>query len=118
MKFDEALVAHSSWKRRLTDYIDGRGKEPLVPSDIERDDACELGQWIRALLASAHPSREIVELARDHSRFHRVAADVVRACDAGDRNGAHVMLAISSEYALLSARMVMHIRGLRQAQAA
>lgn len=81
MDRNEAIRAHTGWKKRLTAYLrhpDGS----LDPSDVERVNACEIGAWIedegRAEFSSDMAFQHL-EVA--HSRFHRCAADMMRRAD-------------------------------------
>jgi len=81
MDRNEAIRAHTGWKKRLTAYLrhpDGS----LDPSDVERVNACELGEWIEDEGRIEFPTDmafQHLEIA--HSRFHRCAADMVRRAD-------------------------------------
>ena len=78
MDRNEAIRAHAGWKKRLTVYLrhpDGS----LDPSDVERIDACELGEWIEREGRFEFPTDMAFQhLEEAHARFHRCAADIVR----------------------------------------
>lgn len=90
----EALEAHTDWKRRLMDYLDGRSDEVLHPHEICVDNRCELGKWIHGPgLARFGKQPLFVSLVEEHAKFHHQAAKVVEAQQAGKATKAMHILA-------------------------
>ena len=113
MDFDEAVKSHVYWKLILRWLIDGQ-KSP----DIERtgrDDACELGAWIREEGAALAGLPEYSTLVRTHSDFHKMAAFMVAMVERGDRERALLMLEKGGEFDIASSLVVDAIRALERA---
>jgi methyl-accepting chemotaxis protein len=108
MNRNEAIRAHAEWKKRLSAYLrhpDGS----LNLSDVERDDACELGEWIKGEgRAEFSGDMAFQHLQVAHARFHHCAAGIVRRADTGARAseakdlGVHGDLARASEEVVTS----------------
>src|SRR6266704_4374696 len=98
MNFDEAVVAHSAWKRKLTAYL-AKPDKSIDPARLEKDNNCELGKWIESQQAVYASNKTFGELRKKHADFHRAAADVVRRADAGQSVSAEVTLGGKSVYA-------------------
>lgn len=114
MNVDDAILAHSKWKHRLTDYIDGTSAESLAVSVVERDDVCALGVWLRGEAGAALVNDPAIKTLRaDHAAFHRCAASIVRTSDAGDRAKARLLIAFGSEYSVISGKLVKQLAALR-----
>ena len=90
----DAVQAHTAWKKRLMDYLEGRSKEDLQPHNICVDNRCELGKWIhgpgKARLGEQPLFRQLVD---EHAKFHYYASKVVEAHQAGDVSLALTILA-------------------------
>ena len=107
MKIDEqirkAIGAHSMWKTRLQQNIDG--KLALDPAEVCVDDRCEFGRWLHGLgsgpVASDPSYVRVVEL---HKAFHQAAGSVVRDAKAGDKAAATASID-SGAYATASAQL-------------
>lgn len=100
-----ALKAHTDWKRRLMDYLDGRSDEVLHPHEICADNRCELGKWIHGPgLARFGTQPLFVSLVEEHAKFHYQASKVVEAQQAGKATKA---LQILSEGFTVQSRKTM-----------
>ena len=81
----DAMLAHTAWKKRLNDYLEGRSKESLEPSKIGVDHACVLGKWIHSDgKAQFGDQPAFIKLVEEHAKFHQHAAKVVEAHQFGD----------------------------------
>ncbi|MDO8989883.1 MAG: CZB domain-containing protein [Sideroxyarcus sp.] len=83
----DAVMAHTAWKRRLFEYLEGRSKEELQPSKICVDYLCVLGKWIHSdgkVQFGDDPA--FMKLVDEHAKFHVQAAKVVEAHHVGDTN--------------------------------
>lgn len=76
----DAVLAHSAWKKRLFEFLEGQSKEDLQPAKICVDYLCVLGKWIHSD-GKAHfgDQPEFVKLVEEHAKFHVHAASVVDA---------------------------------------
>lgn len=112
MDFDAAIEAHVNWKLKLRSYIDKK-EGGLVATDVEKDNKCALGQWIFGEGLKFQNLPEFSALKEDHKTFHKCAAAVVRAVDAGDSATATKMIESGSEYTTISHKVVGAIRQMR-----
>lgn len=90
----DAVQAHTAWKKRLMDYLEGRSTEDLQPHNICVDNRCELGKWIhgsgKVRLGEQPLFQQLVD---EHAKFHYHASKVVEAHQAGDAALAQKLLA-------------------------
>ena len=91
------IVAHSRWKWRLRNYIDGTSAA-LNASLAEKDDGCELGRWLHG-----DARQELIpvlrgEVLEKHAAFHRAVADLVRLVQAGRHSDARASLGCEGGY--------------------
>lgn len=112
MNFDEAIVAHMRWTFRLADYIQGRSKEKLEAKVVCRDDACDLGKWIK----DANKSATLEELRQAHTAFHLRAGSVLAAVDAKRPEEAQTIL--DGAYLKASSAVILLIKRMREEAAA
>jgi hypothetical protein len=110
MNFDDAMVAHMRWKFRLTDEIEGKGKDKLDPKVVCRDDACDRGKWILSH-SEKMSSDDFKELKSEHAGFHRNAAAVLEAVAAKKPDDAKKLL--NGPYAATSTRVIMLLKRIR-----
>lgn len=83
----DAVMAHSAWKKRLLEYLEGLSKEDLQPRNICVDYLCVLGKWIHSDgKAQFGQEPAFIKLVEEHAKFHVHAAKVVEAHQAGDTN--------------------------------
>ncbi|MFZ2267858.1 MAG: methyl-accepting chemotaxis protein [Azonexus sp.] len=110
LDFDGAIAAHSKWKQRLLDYLDGGG-ERLDPGVVGRDDQCALGCWIHGDGRVLHGQGKYIELKVEHAGFHQCAAGVIRTQLAGDAVAARAL--IEGEFSSRSRRVISLLESLR-----
>ncbi|HEY4364253.1 MAG TPA: CZB domain-containing protein [Bryobacteraceae bacterium] len=115
MDFNAAIRAHSAWKQKLADYL-RKPDQSIDVAKLGQDDQCDLGRWIQAEAKSHALDAAFVELKKEHASFHRVAADVVRRANAGQKVSEEVALCGKSPFATASAHVVMAITKLKQAK--
>lgn len=108
MNFDDAIVAHMRWTFRLTDYIEGKSKEKLDAKVACRDDACDLGRWIKA----GEKSAELETLRQAHAAFHTQAGSVLEAVDAKRTEEARTIL--EGPYLKASTAVILLIKRMRE----
>lgn len=94
----DAVLAHTAWKRRLFEFLEGQSKEELHPGKICVDHLCVLGKWIHSD-GKAHfgDQPEFIKLVEEHAKFHANAASVVEAYLVGDTGRAKDILTGSFE---------------------
>lgn len=89
----DAVLAHSAWKRRLLEYLEGRSKENLVPEKVGVDYLCVLGKWIHGPgKAEFGNDPTFITLVEEHAKFHVQAAKVIEAQQAGNTQQAMEIL--------------------------
>jgi hypothetical protein len=89
----DAMLAHTAWKKRLLEYLEGRSKEELKPGNIAVDYLCVLGKWIHSdgkIHFGDQP--EFIKLVEEHAKFHQHAAKIVEAHQVGDTSLAKEIL--------------------------
>ena len=91
MEFDQAIAAHASWKSKLSKYL-ANPDGSLQPTEIAKDDRCELGKWIAGEGKKFANLPEYAIVKSDHARFHKVAAGIVQRANEGQRVSEEVVL--------------------------
>jgi hypothetical protein len=104
------IDAHRNWRIRLKDYVGGSSKEKLDASVIEKDNACQLGKWIYEARPGMGGEEEFQELVTLHAQFHKTAAGIVRASDAGKKADAAKMLEAASDFQRMSNKVIAAIQ--------
>ena len=112
MNFDDAIRAHSSWKMKLSSYL-RKPDGSLRPADVEVDYRCDLGKWIQSARGKLATLPELALLKREHARFHRAAADIVRRADEGQNVAEEVALGAKSEFAGASTAVVSALMSVK-----
>ncbi len=104
------IDVHRNWRIRLKDYVGGTSKEKLDASTIEKDNVCQLGKWMYEAMPNMKGEAEFQELVRLHAQFHKTAASVVKASDAGKKHEAAKMLDTASDFQKLSNQVIAAIQ--------
>jgi hypothetical protein len=112
MNFDNAIAAHSSWKRKLAAYVQ-KPDRSLNAAEIGKDNQCELGKWIVDLGAQFSTLPEFAKLKSEHARFHKAAADVIRRADAGAKVSGELAIDAKSEFMNASREVVTAIAAMK-----
>jgi methyl-accepting chemotaxis protein len=113
LDFDAAIKAHSQWKQKLSAYL----KKPdgsLKPVEVEPDDRCTLGHWLRAEAGQPAALPELGVLKTEHTRFHLAAAEVVRRANAGRDVSEEILLGGASDFSTASSAVVGALVALRR----
>ena len=98
MNLNEALEAHADWRYRFHDAIVNR--RPVDVATIARDDLCVLGRWLHGEAKSRYSTlKSYAACHAEHAHFHREAAKVADASNAGRYQEAVAMLSAPSNYA-------------------
>jgi methyl-accepting chemotaxis protein len=113
MDFDEAVGTHSKWKRKLRHVLAKRDGS-LHPSEISLDHKCVLGQWIYGEGAIYSSLPEYTRLKYEHSRFHLVAAELVKKANSGEFVGAEMTPCANTEFSTASSAVVIAIMAMKK----
>jgi two-component system chemotaxis sensor kinase CheA len=113
VQLENAVAAHSKWKMRLRQFLDG-GEEKLDPKVVCRDNACDLGKWIYGDGSQFKDMPAYRELKTSHAHFHKCAADVVTKHLGGDKRGAESMIAVGGDFVKASSETVQAIIKLQK----
>jgi hypothetical protein len=114
MNFAGAVAAHIDWKARLKAYII-KNDGSLLSATVAADNQCELGRWIYSEGARLMALPGFEALKREHAKFHRCAADIVAAANAGHLDRALALLEGDTEYSRASTTVVAAIVRLSRA---
>jgi hypothetical protein len=87
----DALRLHWEWRIQLRLFVSGHGG-PFDTSTVGRDDACDLGIWIRGEGARHAAMPSLAHLESAHAAFHEAAAEIVKRVNDGDRDGARALI--------------------------
>jgi Chemoreceptor zinc-binding domain len=113
MDFDQAVSAHTKWKRKLRRYV-AKHDGSLRPGDVSLDHECVLGQWIYAEGAAYSSMPEYTKLKFEHARFHMVAAELVKKANAGESVSAEMVPCSNSEFSTSSSAVVIAIMAMKK----
>jgi methyl-accepting chemotaxis protein len=113
LDFDGAIIAHRNWKRRLLEFIGGKG-EVMDPTVVERDDKCALGCWIHSDGRSMQGNALYGTLKHEHAGFHQCAAGVIRQHQAGDSRNARSTIA--GEFSQRSEKVIDLLHEMQKSQ--
>ncbi len=92
MNFDDAVASHIKWKVRLNKFIEGDHEEYHQLAICPHTE-CELGKWISGEGKQFNYSPNYELLIDRHTHFHKLAQDVVKMVETGDREGAKRLVA-------------------------
>lgn len=78
MKFeiDAALMAHSAWRKRFRDYLNG--KASFDAATVGDSHACQFGNWLDNEGHRLMPIKRRGEILSAHDDFHRIAAEILQ----------------------------------------
>jgi len=113
MNFDEAVIAHSEWKRKLNAYI-AKPDHSLNAADVAANDKCSLGKWLSGEGLKFARFPEFPKVVAEHTRFHKAAADVIRKADNGQNMTSEVALGAQSEFGRASGSVVLALMDLKK----
>ena len=114
MDLNQAILAHSKWKTRLQNFI--QGNEQLNPEMVGKDNQCDLGKWIYGEGSKYASLSQFSDLKTKHAKFHAAAANVVRNAKSCTPEKALEMLdPLRSEYGKASFAVINAIATLKNA---
>jgi len=109
MNFEDAVYAHSKWKARLKNHINGQ--EQIDDRSLASDDQCELGKWIYGDGKRHAALSAFEDLKAKHTKFHLVAASVVRGARSCSQDKALELLdPMKSEFGLAGSAVINAMR--------
>jgi hypothetical protein len=114
MNFDDAITAHSQWKLRLLNVINGTSTETLDPQVVGADDKCVLGKWIYGEAKQYSHLPEYMALVQEHANLHKCASGVLRLVSAGEIENARSRIDRDGPFIDASIRTINAIRSLRR----
>ncbi len=85
----------------------------MQPAQVALDNACDLGKWLAGEGKQFASVPEFAKVKSDHSRFHKVAAQVVERANAGEHLVEEVSLGAKSEFASASNAVVRSLMALK-----
>jgi methyl-accepting chemotaxis protein len=113
MDFDQAVSAHSTWKRQFRLRLQNHDGS-LSLADVSIDYKCDLGQWIHGEGATYSSLPEYTKLKYEHARFHTLVAAVIRKANAGDSVGDLLQPCSNSEFSAASSAVVLAILAMKK----
>jgi len=105
MDFDEAISAHSAWKRTLKLYL-SKPDHSLAAADVALDDRCKLGEWIAGDGRKYSALPEFATLRAQHTRFHQAAGSIVSRADRGEDISGELVPGSNSEFSQATAQVI------------
>ena len=111
MDLNQAILAHSNWKKKLKEHIDGGTQ--INTETLSKDDQCDLGKWILGEGKKHQSLSAFADLKAKHTKFHTVAANVARKAQSCSREEAHKMLDMTSEFGHASADVINALADLK-----
>jgi methyl-accepting chemotaxis protein len=112
MDFEQAIAAHSAWKTRLSKYL-LHPDNSLQPDDLNEHNGCELGKWICGEGQKFAHISEFATVKAHHARFHKIAAEIVRRANAGEKVSQEVVIGAKGEFGSAAAAVVLSLMALR-----
>jgi hypothetical protein len=113
MNFDDAVAAHSEWKRKLYSYVQ-QPDHSLRADDVAADDRCVMGQWLKGEAQKYSAFPEFAKLKAEHTRVHKAAADIVNRVNSGQDVSADLAIGGGSEFGRASSAVVLAIVSLKK----
>jgi methyl-accepting chemotaxis protein len=113
MSFDDAVVCHSEWKRKLQNYV-ANPDQSLALDEVAATDRCKLGKWIRGEGRKCSVYPEFAKLVAEHRRFHKAAGQIVNRADNGEDVSGEFALGVGSEFSLASSSVVLALMDMKK----
>ena len=113
MNLDEAIAKHAEWKVKFRSAMER--KEQLDQPTIQKDNCCQLGQWLYGE-GAAHcgETAEFRYLVAKHKDFHVEAGKVALLINARNYPEAEKQLAMGTNYSKSSAEVASAILRLKK----
>jgi chemoreceptor zinc-binding protein len=113
MDFDQAIAAHSAWKRKLSEYLSSPNGS-LRAAEAGADNRCELGKWIYGEGSTYSALPTFATLKHEHARFHKAVGAVIKKVDSGQPATAESELGSKSELSRASSAVVLAITTMKK----
>ena len=107
-QLDKALAAHSLWKHRLRDLVDN-GMGEVDAKTATRDDACEMGKWLRSYKPSMAEQPLYNAVCFRHTQFHEAVGKVVMLANMKRTEDAKREIGLNSAYMRASGALTSDI---------
>jgi len=113
MNYDQIILAHSKWKARLKQAL--QGQEQLDIQVVGKDDQCELGKWIYGEGTKHANLSAYNDLKTKHTRFHACIPTVVNVARSSSPAKALELLdPVRGEFGRASSDCINAIAALKQ----
>jgi len=99
-----AVASHGRWKKRLVAAIEA-GDSEWTPEEVRDCHQCRFGHWLDSV-PDGFQDDMFVEVFKLHERFHEAAADVLALALSGDKAAAAEAMAVGSDYARASTKLI------------
>lgn len=76
IEIEQALMAHSAWRKRFKDYLNGNASLDLM--SVGDSHRCQFGNWLDHEGYRLMPETRRKEVQEAHDEFHQIAAGIVR----------------------------------------
>jgi hypothetical protein len=103
IEIEEALMAHSAWRKRFKDYLNGKASLDLAV--ISDGHQCQFGKWLDKEGYRLMPEKRHTEVRDAHDEFHRVAGGIVQKIKEKRFADAHADIAPDGALNRASARL-------------
>ncbi len=113
MSFDDAVVCHSEWKRKLQNYV-AHPDQRLKPDEVAANDRCKLGKWLRGEGRKCSVYPEFAKLVAEHTRLHKAAVEIVNRANGGEDVSGEFALGVGSEFSLASSAVVLALMDMKR----
>ena len=113
MDFDEAIGKHSKLKRKLRRYLEQQDSS-IIPT---RSPSTIIVFWEAGFTAEGARYASLPEFRKlkyEHTRFHVVAADLVRKANSGESVSEQTAPCANSEFSLASSAVVIAILAIKK----
>ena len=107
-QLDKALAAHSMWKHRLRDLVEN-GVGEIDAKTAMRDDACEMGKWLRGYQPGITEQPLYNAVCARHTQFHESVGKVVMLANMKMTEDAQKEMGINSAFTRTSAALTHDI---------
>lgn len=76
IEIEQALQAHSAWRKRFWDYLNGKASFDVISAADSHH--CRFGDWLDHEGYRLVPEKRRTEIQEAHEEFHRVAAGIIQ----------------------------------------
>jgi hypothetical protein len=109
---DDALIAHSQWKKRFQDAISHQPSD-FNPEAVKKDDICQFGKWLHGLSAEDTQNEDYKTVKTLHADFHKTAGEILELVLSGEKDEAMKKIESGGQYSNMTGRLVLALRAWR-----